>query len=100
MLIGFLTSYEIQKNLALRLGWNSGRKDVYGDPEVAARLPYSKELRATIERARLRPVVPYYNQVSEILQRRLNEALAGRVSPGEALAAAQREIRGVLSRYD
>jgi multiple sugar transport system substrate-binding protein len=100
MLIGFLTSYEIQKKLALRLGWNSGRKDVYGDPEVVARLPYYKELRATIERARPRPVVPYYNQVSEILQRRLNEALAGRVPPGEALAAAQREIRAVLSRYD
>jgi len=41
-----------------------------------------------------------HNQVSEILQRRLNEALADRVSPGEALAAAQREIRGALSRYD
>jgi multiple sugar transport system substrate-binding protein len=99
-LIGFLTSYETQKKLALRLGWNSGRKDVYDDPEVAARLPYYKDLREVIERARLRPAVPYYNQVSEILQRRLNAALAGRISPGEALSAAQREIRGVLSRYD
>ncbi len=99
-LIGFLTSYEIQKKLAFRLGWNSGRKDVYDDPDVADRLPYYRGLRDVIERARPRPVVPYYNQVSEILQRRLNAALAGRISPGEALSAAQREIRGVLSRYD
>jgi len=99
-LIGFLTSHEIQKKLAFRLGWNSGRKDVYDDPDVAERLPYYKGLRDVIERARPRPVVPYYNQVSEILQRRLNAALAGRISPGEALSAAQREIRGVLSRYD
>jgi len=99
-LIGFLTSREIQKKLALRLGWNPGRMDVYDDPEVAERLPYYRELRAVIERARPRPVVPYYSQVSEILQRRLNAALAGRLSPGEALAAAQQEIRDVLSRYD
>jgi multiple sugar transport system substrate-binding protein len=45
-------------------------------------------------------VVPYYSQVSEILQRRLNAALAGKLSPGEALGAAQREIRDVQSRYD
>jgi multiple sugar transport system substrate-binding protein len=99
-LIGFLTSRETQKKLALRLGWNPGRMDVYDDPEVSERLPYYKELRAVIERARPRPVVPYYSQVSEILQRSLNAALAGRLSPGEALAAAQREIRDVLSRYD
>jgi multiple sugar transport system substrate-binding protein len=99
-LIGFLTSRETQKKLALRLGWIPGRKDVYDDPEVAGRLPHHRELREAIERARPRPVVPYYTQVSEILQRRLNAALAGRLSPGEALAAAQREIRDVLSRYD
>jgi multiple sugar transport system substrate-binding protein len=99
-LISFLTSYETQKKIALGLGWNSGRKDVYDDPEVAGRLPYYRDLRGVIERARPRPVVPYYNQVSEILQRRLNAALAGRVSPEEALSAAQREIRSVLSRYD
>jgi multiple sugar transport system substrate-binding protein len=99
-LVCFLTSFETQKRLALRLGWNSGRWDVYDDPEVANRLPYYKEMRSVFERARPRPVVPYYNQISEILQRRLNAALAGSISPEEALSAAQREIRSVLSRYE
>jgi multiple sugar transport system substrate-binding protein len=99
-LLCFLTSFETQKRLALRLGWNSGRRDVYDDPEVADRLPYYKEMRSIVERARPRPVVPYYHPISEILQRRLNAALAGRISPEEALAAAQREIRSVLSRYE
>jgi multiple sugar transport system substrate-binding protein len=99
-LVCFLTSFETQKKLALRLGWNSGRRDVYDDPEVADRLPYYKEMRSVFECARPRPVVPYYSQISEILQRRLNAALAGRISPEEALSAAQREIRSVLSRYE
>lgn len=99
-LVCFLTSFDTQKRLALRLGWYSGRRDVYDDLDVANRLPHYKALRAVFERARPRPVVPYYSQISEILQRRLNAALAGRIPPEEALSAAQREIRRVLSRYE
>lgn len=98
-LICFLTSYEVQKKLALRLGWNPGRRDVYEDPELLARMPHFRELRHVFETARPRPILPYYTQLSEILQRHLSAALAGRASPGEALAAAQREMRRVVSRY-
>ncbi len=98
-LLCFLLSYGVQKELALRLGWNPGRRDVYRDPEVLARLPYFRTLRAVFEDARPRPVVPYYTQLSAILQRHLNAALSGASSPGEALAAAQREMQAVVSRY-
>jgi multiple sugar transport system substrate-binding protein len=98
-LVCFLTSYAIQKALALRLGWNPGRRDVYEDPTVLVRMPHFGTLRRVFETLRPRPVLPYYAQVSKILQRRLNAALAGRDSPAEALAAAQREIRRAVSRY-
>jgi multiple sugar transport system substrate-binding protein len=98
-LLCFLTSYEVQKKLALRLGWNPGRRDVYEDPDVLARMPHFRALRPVFENARPRPILPYYTQLSEILQRHLSAALSGRSSPGEALAAAQREMRAVASRY-
>ena len=98
-LLCFLTSYEVQKKLALHLGWNPGRKDVYGDPDVLARMPHFGDLRAVFENARPRPILPYYTQLSEILQRHLSAALSARVTPEEALANAQREMQAVVSRY-
>ena len=98
-LLCFLTSFETQKKLAFHLGWNPGRKDVYEDPDVLSRLPHFRELREVFEGARPRPIVPYYTQLSEILQRHLSAALSGRSSPGEALAAAQQEMEKVVSRY-
>lgn len=98
-LVRYLTSYEVQKEFALRLGWNPGRSDLYGDPEVLAKLPHFAVLRQVFDDARPRPLLPYYSQLSEILQRRINSALAGDLSPEEALSRAQQDIQRVLSRY-
>jgi multiple sugar transport system substrate-binding protein len=43
--------------------------------------------------------VPYYTQLSEILQRHLNAALSGKSLPGEALATAQKQMQAIVSRY-
>jgi len=98
-LLCFLTSREIQKELALRLGWNPGRRDVYEDPELLARMPHFRELRSVFETARPRPILPFYTPLSDILQRHLNAALAGKASPEEALSAAQRDMQRAASRY-
>ena len=98
-LLCYLTSFPVQKRLALALGWNPGRRDVYGDPDLLARMPHFGSLRAVFENARPRPIVPYYTQLSEILQRHLNAALSGRSSPENALAAAQKEMQAVATRY-
>ncbi|MBE0603862.1 MAG: ABC transporter substrate-binding protein [Deltaproteobacteria bacterium] len=95
----FLVSYETQRDLALHLGWNPGRRDVYADPELLAKNPHLKALRAVFENARARPLLPYYSRLSEILQRRLTAALAGTSTPEEALSAADQEMRAALSRY-
>ncbi len=95
----FLVSHDTQKRLALNLGWNPGRRDVYRDPDVVASLPHLAALAAVFERAVPRPVLPYYPRISEILQRHLNAVLANRAEPGKALAAAQQEIDRVVSRY-
>ncbi len=98
-LVRYVTSFAVQKEMALRLGWNPGRRDVYRDPQVLAELPYLEQLRGIFDHAVARPVLPYYTQVSQVLQRHLNAALAGWVPPEEALRQAQAEIEAVTARY-
>ena len=98
-LIRFMVSAQTQKKLALHLGWNPGRRDVYSDPEVLAAMPHLSNLREVFDQARPRPVKPYYSRLSEVLKRRLNAALAGQLGPAEALAKAQEEAQAVIERY-
>ncbi len=98
-LVEFLTSFPVQKKLAMELGWNPGRKDVYTDSEVVAKFPHFDVLRAVFDNALPRPNLPYYTQVSKVLQQHLNAALAGQVTPEKALADAQRDAEKVVKRY-
>ncbi|MEW6720252.1 MAG: ABC transporter substrate-binding protein [Thermodesulfobacteriota bacterium] len=95
----YLASYDTQRDLALQLGWNPGRRDLYSDPELLARNPHLGTLRAVFENARPRPLLPYYGRLSEILQRHLNAALSGTSGPEEALSDAEREMQAVITRY-
>lgn len=97
--VSFILSYEVQKKLLLELGWNPGRKDIYRDPEVLQKLPHLAVLREVFERALPRPAVPYYTQISSVIQKEVNAALAGRVTPEEALREAERESQKIIERY-
>jgi multiple sugar transport system substrate-binding protein len=97
-LVRWLTSRKGQKKLVLALGWNPGRRDLYGDPEVLAKAPHLAALRPIFEEAVARPRSPRYAWVSSVLQRRLNAALAGRAAPEDALRRAQKEIDAIQAR--
>ncbi len=98
-LLQFITSYESQKKVVLNLGWNPGRTDVYSDEEVLKQLPHLQRLRDVFENAVARPNLPYYTQISDIIQRYVNNCLAGKVSPQDALNQAQSEIEEVTKIY-
>ncbi len=97
--VKFVTSYNTQKALAIKLGWNPGRRDVYRDIEVLRRLPHFAALEEVFENARPRPNVPYYTQVSEVIQQYINAALSGRLTPQEALSQAEEAANRVVERY-
>ncbi len=97
--VKYVTSYIGQKTMVLLLGWNPGRQDLYTDEEILKKMPYFPELGKIFQNARSRPMVPYYTQVSEIAQRYMNRALAGRSSPDQALKGADEEIAALLVRY-
>jgi len=98
-LVKFIASYGTQKRLALKLGWNPGRRDVYADREIVEKLPHFIQLREVFENAQPRPNLPYYTQVSEVIQRYLSKILAGEMTPEAGLAAAEREVENVVERY-
>ena len=97
--VKYITSYEGQKKMVLRLGWNPGRRDLYEDKSVLEKMPFFKELGRIFLHARARPSVPYYTQVSDITQRWISAAVAGRIKPGDALQQAEKEIAALLARY-
>ena len=97
--VRFVTSFSCQKEMVLRLGWNSGRQDLYRDRELLRKAPHLRELMVVFQRSRPRPLVPYYSQISAVAQRQINAVLANKVSPEKALADADREIEALLSRY-
>ncbi len=95
----FVLSYETQKRLALTLGWNPGRRDVYTDEDVLEKLPHFRSLRNVFENLHPRPILPYYTLISDVLQRRLNAALSTKISVEEALATSEQEIQKIVQRY-
>ncbi len=97
--VKFVTSYKVQKELVVGLGWNPGRVDIYDDQEVREKFPHLQALKGVFEGAVARPNFPYYTLVSEIIQKWVNLSLAGKIGAGEALDKAEKEAERVVRAY-
>jgi len=98
--IKFILSYDTQKKLALKLGWNPGRKDIYTDADVVKKLPHFASLRNVFENLRPRPNVPYYTLISEVIQRYISSVLSGKSDAAQALQEAEKEIKKIIVKYE
>lgn len=96
MFIEFFTSYEAQKLVSLTIGFKPTLKALYRDEELIAAQPFTARLYEVFERARPRPVTPYYVMVSQTLQTEFSAVLADIKSPEDALKAAQERIEKIL----
>lgn len=99
-LIRYITSYEVQKRLALELGWNPGREDVYEDSTILRQLPHFAQLQKAFATAIARPPVPYYSYLSRIIQRHVNAALAGQTTVDKALREGEQELVAAIKQYE
>lgn len=95
----FIVSRETQMGFALNLGWNPARQDIYDTPEIAQNVPHLARLKEVFRTAAARPNLPYYSLLSRVLQRTVNAALSGSVSPEEALRDAQKEAADIVATY-
>jgi multiple sugar transport system substrate-binding protein len=91
-LIAHLTSAEANVVLALSYARNPPRRAVYDDPRLVKADPFIARLRDMVERARPRPVTPYYLLISDVLQSEFSAAIAGLRSPEQSLTRGQRQV--------
>jgi len=96
--IDFITSVEGQTVAALK-GQAATLSAVYEDASVQEALPFWETLEQGIEQATSRPVTPVYSLVSKAIYDNVNKALAGQLTPEEALEQADADINDALNTF-
>ncbi|GGX99526.1 ABC transporter substrate-binding protein [Streptomyces minutiscleroticus] len=97
-LIQYLTSEPVQRQVLTRGALPPVRASLYEEPELIRRFPYLPTLREAVLTAEPRPKSPNYDQVSLVVQAVVQDALAGRLTPAEAVRRLARELTAVSSR--
>jgi len=95
-LVQFLGSASAQKAMALAYGFSPPRRSLYHDPELKAAAPFLISLETVFEKARPRPVTPFYVPMSQELQSEFSAAISGIKTPPAALAAAQQRVQALV----
>ena len=98
-LVDFLTSEEEQITMFRDYSLAPTIAAAYDDPDVQDKYDFASDLRDSVSQARSRPVSPVYPQISQAIYENVNEALAGRVSPEEALQNAQSQMQQALETF-
>ena len=91
-LIRDLTSLDAGVDLALGYGRLPPQRAAYRDERLIRGAPFLAQLAPHIERARPRPVTPYYNLFDDTLQSEFSAVVTGVRTPEEALTRAQRSV--------
>jgi multiple sugar transport system substrate-binding protein len=97
--IDFATNEESMNNAAEKFALPPALASSYENPQVQKALPFASELRQAVEQAKPRPVTPVYTQVSQAIYENVNAALAGEMSPQEALEKAQSDMEQALATF-
>lgn len=95
-LVIFLTSREVQKRLALDIGYKPSRKSLYKDEDLLREQPFIAGLHDVFMTARPRPVTPYYMMITQVIQPEFSAALSGIKTPDEALTSAGKQIEYII----
>ena len=98
-LADYYASPEFQKKALLKYSQAAIIPGVYSDPAVKKAVPYASELLQALSQAKARPVSPVYPQISQAIYKNVNDALAGRTSPQDALKKADSQINSALSTF-
>jgi multiple sugar transport system substrate-binding protein len=97
--IDYVTGTENQKAQMLNASQSSTLTATYDDKEIQKKYAFAEQLRDAISQAKARPVSPVYPQISQAIYKNVNEALAGRVPPEDALKTAQTQMQQALETF-
>jgi multiple sugar transport system substrate-binding protein len=96
--IRYLAAPPQQKRRAIGGGFLPTRPSVYEDPEVQNRAPGISLSRTAVNRARNRPVSPYYMDLSPRIARAFTRTLRGDFTGTEAVRRLADELHALLRR--
>jgi len=96
--IQFATASEQQRLMAMDGGFLPTLQQLYNNQEILDAVPVIKLGKAAIDNTRLRPVSPYYNQISLRISRTFNRVLKGELTGKEAVQKLEQELRTIIRR--
>lgn len=99
-LIRYLTSPEVQRQMALDLGYKPVRRDLYQEKALLAAQPWLRDLLPVFLAAKPRPVSPYYLMLSQAAQPELSAVVVGTKTGAAAIAAVRKQMALLLGRHD
>jgi multiple sugar transport system substrate-binding protein len=97
--VDFVTNEDSMNRAAEKFALPPALASSYDDQQVQKALPFASELRQAVEQAAPRPVTPVYTQVSQAIYENINAALAGQMTPQEALETAERDMQQALETF-
>ncbi|MEU0372753.1 ABC transporter substrate-binding protein [Streptomyces sp. NPDC006283] len=97
-LIAYLTSERVQRQVLTEGSLPPVRAALYEDPELIKAHPYLPTLRQSVLSAVPRPKSPRYDQVSLAVQAVVQDVMALRQTPAEAVARLTRELEAIARR--
>jgi multiple sugar transport system substrate-binding protein len=97
-LVGFLTSPDVQRRMAMELGYNPTRIALYAEQTLSDAKPIFKDLFPIFLSARPRPITPYYLLLSQAAQPELSALVVGTKEPRDVLRTVRRQRDWLLPR--
>lgn len=97
-LVEFLTSSDVQRRMAMELGYNPTRIALYSEQTLLEAKPIFKDLFPIFLSARPRPITPYYLLLSQAAQPELSALVVGMKEPRDVLQAVRRQADRLLPR--
>jgi multiple sugar transport system substrate-binding protein len=98
-LIDYFTSPEVMKRAAVKYSKAPILAETYDDADVQKALPFSQQLKQSVEQAKSRPVSPVYTQISQAIYKNVNAVLSGSADPQSALKKADDDINKALATF-
>ena len=96
-LADYLTGRDEAVRVSRRYRLPTALTETYAGSAVIDYLPYSLELERALESGRAHPITPRWPEMAKVIADRVHAALAGRMTPREALAAADRDVAALLA---
>ncbi|MBT8160103.1 ABC transporter substrate-binding protein [Arthrobacter sp. GN70] len=97
--IDFATSPDWQKHVAADYSSAPVNEAAYSDPGVLAKMPFAKELLASVKSAKPRPSSPVYQQISEAIYKNVYSVLSGTASTDDAVKKMADQIKKAQASF-